>query len=310
MTAAFGRPNNTSSSSTHLGHDPFSSITSAGDPFSLTLKSSLNQSSSKNSNNNHHGSNSNSSSTSKLKNNGSGTSNSARKDAFDPFGMNNDPFAASPFGGGTSSSAAKHQSDDPFGSSFSSSDAFASKDDWFTGVPKSAPKVDGVSKMNKLSKSSSQSLATSWSSAPPPISGSSKTSDPFNKSVTKVNNADPFGPMTNPKKKSGKSHHGFADFLTNSPMKSISEERSEKKRHRFLPKLGGKSDKSKPGSSSPGPTNQQQRHHDQFQLQKATEASAKAEEERQRRLQDQEERDLAYAIALSKAEAASLKTSS
>ena len=49
---------------------------------------------------------------------------------------------------------------------------------------------------------------------------------------------------------------------------------------------------------------------DTVQMKLASEASKRAEEERMRRLQLQEEQDLAYAMALSKAESASLKTTS
>ena len=48
----------------------------------------------------------------------------------------------------------------------------------------------------------------------------------------------------------------------------------------------------------------------QVHLKMASEASRRAEDDRMRRLRLQEEQDLAYAIALSKAEAASLKTTS
>ena len=48
----------------------------------------------------------------------------------------------------------------------------------------------------------------------------------------------------------------------------------------------------------------------QVHIKMASEASRRAEDDRMRRLQLQEEQDIAYAIALSKAEAASLKTTS
>ena len=53
-----------------------------------------------------------------------------------------------------------------------------------------------------------------------------------------------------------------------------------------------------------------QTYYFQVHLKMASEASRRAEDDRMRRLRLQEEQDLAYAIALSKAEAASLKTTS
>ena len=288
VSAAFGP----TSIATVREEDPFTSsatsIASSGDPFSLTLKNSLK----------------------------APASSSPSKD---PFGLSaEDPFSSA-FGGsriksGNTTISKSVSSVDPFGNSFV--DPFGSKtskDDWFAQAPPAtSPKVDGVAK--KFPKSSSKSLATSWSSGPDPFGGGSIGKS----SVTKVSNADPFTNVVLPQHKNkplNKAGQHLTDFLTGSPLRGGEPSSAVKeKKKKWGPKLPSlKSDKS--GKSGSGKMSSSQEasksipNIDEVHLKMASEASRRAEEDRRRRLQLQEEQDLAYAIALSKAEAASLKTS-
>jgi len=227
-------------------------------------------------------------------------------------GSGSDPFGSDPFAPPAGAASAKGP---------------ATQDDWFVSAQspfRAPPKVDGVrmgSKSHKQLSKSSKSLATNWGT---PSAGAGAAGN-----VSKVGNADPFssGPATILPTRASKSSSKMSDFL-HGGKESSSKEPKEKKKHKLgLPKSlklkssGHKAIPEVPSSttqagatSAMGASRQStasappMQTIDEVHLKMASEASRRAEDDRNRRMRLQEEQDLAYAIALSKAEAASLKT--
>lgn len=230
--------------------------------------------------------------------------NTAKKDAFDPFGSSSTPkkdtfdaFGSDPF----ASNNQKPANFEPFNNK-----------DPFAGSPK---------KDNKKETFDPFGSSTGWStdpfSAAPSVQKSKTSIDPFSnlkstplqKSETTQSLSRPWGsdnPSSIPRSRpSTRSDNNFQAL-------DLSQDKKEKKKYSIgnlrpsfikKDKSGSKNTATKVIKNDLNPTAPPV---EAANLRMASEASKKAEQERLERLRRQEEQDLAYAIALSKAEAASL----